>query len=89
MSDVLKAIVCVEGVVERDAMQAQIDPTKERVLVVVPFQPLLGWRAEAIFCRWPSQNWFDRKAVTQEHFQDWVREHLALKMMRGGDFRYI
>lgn len=89
MSVPLKAIICVEGVIERDAMQKQVDPTKERVLFIVPFQAVLAYQTEAIYCRYPNPFWYERTGRSEQEFQDWVRMVLSLRLLRGGDFQYI
>jgi hypothetical protein len=58
-----------------------------------PFMGLHGLRYDRVYVRWPSENWFTRRKVTFERFQDWVRMELTHHQRRKGpeapDFQYF
>lgn len=82
----------VEGVVERDALQRQLDPTRRRFLVVTAMggdSSLIGRRFKAIFVRYPSIAWFDAKKVETHQFQEWERQYVMPRLASGGHFTHI
>lgn len=79
--------IVVEDQPTADAMQKFVDP--EHVRFIIPFQALGAPRFTAIFVRWPSPAWFERRCPDQQRFQDWVRDTLMHRKLPGADFQYI
>lgn len=84
-------LLVVEGRVERDMLQLAIDPKRRKVQVIVPFDNthLHGRRFGTIAIRYPTAEWF-RATKTETHvFQEWEREHLYPRLIKGGNFQHI
>lgn len=85
-------LLVVEGIVERDALQRLLDPTTRDVHVITAMQQghaVRGRRYNAIFIRYPSFAWFEAKGVETHEFQEWEREVLYPRLIKGGFFQHI
>jgi hypothetical protein len=82
---VLDILLAVEDARAADRMQRQLDPKRERILVVHHNGSVHGFRAKTVICRTPDRGWFEANKPRAERFAGWV-EHLRTRVVPGGDF---
>lgn len=87
----MSTLIIVEDQSTAAAMQRGVDP--QVVRFGFPFMCLAGLRYDRVYVRWPSENWWKRRKVDYQKFQDWVRMDLTHHQRRQGpeapDFQYF
>ena len=82
-----RALMLVEDRTTADNIRAYVDPVQMWVGEIGGDFPAKKY--EAIFVRYPSPNWFERRRVSPLEFSTFIRQQVAGFLTPGSTFQYI